>query len=134
MNILAFIGQIFNPVKDLISEYIEDPDKANELNYKMFQLQQTLSMQALEYDKALLEAKANIIQAEAKSESWLTANWRPLTMVTFLGLLVSYWLGYSPTGMTEGTLNNVFNLLQIGIGGYVVGRSAEKVLPKIMNK
>jgi len=30
--------------------------------------------------------------------------------------------------MTQDTLDNVFNLLQIGIGGYVLGRSGEKAI------
>jgi hypothetical protein len=34
--------------------------------------------------------------------------------------------------MTEATLNRVFDLIQLGLGGYIVGRSAEKVIPQIL--
>lgn len=76
-------------------------------------------------------AQSNIIIAEAKGESWLQRNWRPFMMLTFMFLLVSYWFGYSPPNMTQETLNNVFALLKLGIGGYIGGRSLEKITPHI---
>jgi hypothetical protein len=53
-------------------------------------------------------------------------------MLGFFGLLASYWLGYSPPNLSQETLGNLFDLLKIGIGGYVVGRSAEKVAPQVI--
>lgn len=47
-------------------------------------------------------------------------------MLSFLGLLFLYWFGVQPENMPESVLLAVFDLLKIGIGGYIVGRSVEK--------
>ncbi len=75
------------------------------------------------YEQATLEAKAKIIHAEASSKHWLTANWRPITMLTFLVLVVGDSLGFLPNDLNE----EAWFLLEIGLGGYVVGRSGEKI-------
>jgi hypothetical protein len=118
---MNFIDKLIKPVTELVSEFVEDKDKQNEFKAKLY-------AQVLDNDGELIKASAGIIEAEAKSESWLTANWRPVTMVSFLGLLWSYWLGYAPENLSQETLTSVFDLLKIGLGGYVVGRSGEKIV------
>lgn len=123
MSILSFIGDIFSPVKDLISEVVVDKDKANEIKYKMFEIQAKALTQALDYDKKLLESKASIIKAEADGASLLQRTWRPITMLTFLALVVCDSFGILASPLSA----EAWVLLKIGLGGYVVGRSAEKV-------
>ena len=127
MNILSFVGEIFEPITDLISESIEDKDKANNIKYKMFELQMKAASQAMDYDKQLLKAKSDIIKAEAQGASWIQRSWRPITMLTFLALVVCDSFGLLAFRLAE----EAWTLLQIGLGGYVVGRSAEKIAPKI---
>jgi hypothetical protein len=76
----------------------------------------------------VIRNQAGIITAEASGESWLQRNWRPITMLSFLGLLWAYWLGQAPDYVVENpdVVAQVFDLLKIGIGGYIVGRSVEK--------
>ena len=64
--------------------------------------------------------------AEAKGEGWLQRNWRPLTMVSFLILLFMYWFGIHPENLSDAVIMKLFDLLQIGIGGYIISRGAEK--------
>jgi len=127
MSILSFLGSVITPVTNLISEFVEDKDKANELRAKLFEIQTEAANKALAYDEELLKAKASIIQAEATGQSWMQRNWRPITMLTFLVLVVCDSFGL----LTFRLSNEAWTLLQIGLGGYVVGRSAEKVLPKV---
>ena len=50
-------------------------------------------------------------------------------MLTFLGLVV-----LDQTGMLAFRLaEEAWYLLQLGLGGYVVGRSVEKVVPSVMD-
>lgn len=49
--------------------------------------QQELTRALLEHQGEIEEAAAGIIKAEAASTHWLAANWRPLLMVTFGGLI-----------------------------------------------
>ena len=48
-------------------------------------------------------------------------------MLTFLGLVIADTFGFT----TFRLASEAWSLLQLGLGGYVVGRSAEKIIPKI---
>ena len=72
-----------------------------------------------------------MIRTEAQGESWLQRNWRPLTMMVFVGLIVGKWLGYTAPGVSEDLELRLLGLIEIGLGGYVIGRSVEKVAPVI---
>ena len=127
MNLLSFVGQIFKPISDLISEAITDKDKANEIRYKMFELQMGAAAQATEYQQELLKAQSSIVLAEAQGQSWIQRSWRPITMLTFLVLVCADSFGLLAFRLSE----EAWTLLQIGLGGYIAGRSVEKVTPKI---
>ncbi len=76
-------------------------------------------------------AIAQIISAEATSGYWLAAVWRPLTMIIFLGMIISFWFGYMPPNLNENmppVVRELFNLMKIGLGGYIGGRTIEKVM------
>ena len=75
----------------------------------------------------MVDEKSKAIEAEAKGESWLQRNWRPITMLTFLVLVVCDSFGILAFRLS----NEAWTLLQIGIGGYVVGRSGEKIVKRI---
>ena len=53
-------------------------------------------------------------------------NWRPITMLTFLALVVCDSFGW----LANPLASEAWTLLQIGLGGYVAGRSVEKVMNK----
>ena len=125
MNILGLIGQIFKPAMEMIDSVHTSTEEKLEQKAKLLDLQVTFMNQGLEYELAQLEAKAAIITAEAKSDHFLTATWRPITMLTFLALVVCDQFGLLTFRLAE----DAWTLLQIGLGGYVVGRSVEKVVP-----
>jgi hypothetical protein len=78
-----------------------------------------------------LSEKASIIREEAKSDHWLAATWRPILMLTFGALIVARWMGYSAPGITEAEILKLWDIVELGLGGYVIGRSAEKIVPSI---
>jgi len=128
MNLLQLISQIFKPAVELIDELHTSEEE------KLIQKAQTLATYAdalekgLQYEQENLKQKAAIVLAEAKSEHWLTATWRPITMLTFVALVVA-----DQTGMLHFRLaSEAWLLLQLGLGGYVVGRSAEKAVVPIV--
>ena len=41
-------------------------------------------------------------------------------------------LGWSAPGISEAEALKLWNIVEIGLGGYVIGRSAEKTLPRIV--
>ena len=116
------IGTIGGKVLDIVDDVVEDKDAANNLK---FQIQKQL----IETKFTELEAQAKIVLAEAQG-SWLQRNWRPLLMVTFAGLVVAHWFGFTAPDIPESVQNSLLNIVMIGVGGYVMGRSAEKVADK----
>ncbi|MCD6006896.1 3TM-type holin [Halomonas sp. IOP_31] len=78
-------------------------------------------------ERARLESRSNIITAEAQGESWLQRNWRPLLMMWFAALVGGYWFGLTPDNLSQDTVLALFDIVQLGVGGYIAGRSAEKI-------
>ena len=83
---------------------------------------------AMSGDLQVLQTQAGIITAEAQGDSWLQRNWRPITMLWFSGLVGAHWLGFTPPNLSEAQVVGLLDIVQVGLGGYVVGRSAEKVM------
>jgi len=80
---------------------------------------------------AVFTAQAQIVQAEAASNNWLASSWRPLTMLTFVCLIVARWFGWAAPNLSEAEYLKLWDIVQLGLGGYVIGRSVEKVVPSI---
>jgi hypothetical protein len=93
--------------------------------------QQEITLALLAQAGAIEQAAAGVVSDEAKGESWLQRNWRPLVMLTFTALIVARWLGYSAPGITEPEVLKLWDIVQLGLGGYVIGRSVEKIVPSI---
>jgi hypothetical protein len=87
--------------------------------------------QLLNHQAEIESAAAKIINTEAASTHWLAANWRPLTMLVFVGLIVARWFGWAAPGLQEAEYLKLWSIVEFGLGGYVVGRSVEKVAPSI---
>lgn len=108
-------------VGNIIDKFIPDPEAKAKAKLEL------LSEENTSWQKEL-ESKMSIIVAEAQGGSWIQRNWRPLTMLTFVGLIVARWLGFTAPGITPELESQLFDIIKIGIGGYIVGRSAEKVV------
>jgi len=125
MSILSFLSDIFKPAADLIDDLVTSDEERLKLKNEMLKLKQQMEEKVLEYETKLLDAQSSIIGKEAMGHSWLQRNWRPITMLTFLILVVLDSFAVLKNPLTE----DAWLLLQIGLGGYVVGRSAEKLIP-----
>ena len=134
MSILSMIpifGKFLDKGLNVIDKLVPDKDLANKLKTE-------IKSQAMNQDHSelveQLKAQMNIILAEAKSDSWLAANWRPLIMVLF-GVIIANnyilnpWLNalFDINVMME-IPTDMWALLKLGLGGYVIGRSAEKAI------
>lgn len=91
-----------------------------------------LQTQMLAHSATIEKAAAQVVVAEAKGESWIQRSWRPITMMSFVTIIcnnyiVVPWLntfGYPSTFLEIPP--DMWTLLQIGLGGYIVSRGAEK--------
>jgi hypothetical protein len=124
-TIVGILGRIAGTVAERIF-----PDPQHEL--KRLELQQALQAAVLERTSEIERAAAEVVKTEAQGQSWLQRTWRPITMLTFVALIVARWLGWSAPNLSEAEALKLWDIVEIGLGGYVIGRSAEKVLPVLV--
>jgi hypothetical protein len=93
--------------------------------------QQQLTLALLQQQGVISAAAADIVKTEAQSEHWLAACWRPILMLTFGALIVARWLGWSAPNLSEPEVLKLWDIVQLGLGGYVIGRTAEKIVPQV---
>ena len=103
----------------LLDKIIPDPAKRAEAKLALLEAEQSGALKEL-------EAMQAVIVAEASSEHVLTATWRPIVMLTFTGLVVAHFLGLTADNVTEQMVDGLLQIVQYGLTGYIVGRSAEK--------
>lgn len=73
------------------------------------------------YSSELSQNQTNIISRETGG-NWLQRSWRPLVMLSFAAVVL---LGTFIDIPYLGEESKFWNLIEIGLGGYVVGRSLE---------
>lgn len=76
----------------------------------------------------LLNLQTEVLKTEMQG-NWLQRSWRPIMMLSFIIFLASTWFGF--THLPDSLNNQMFDLVKIGMGGYVVGRSVEKVADSV---
>ena len=124
LGVTDLIAGIFKPAAELIDELHTSEDERLAAKGHLLDVQAAAMQRVFDYERSTLEAQANIVSSEASSEHWLTATWRPITMLTMLTLVVGDAMRWLPNPLSE----DAFTLLKIGLGGYLVGRSAEKIV------
>ena len=119
-----FSGNVISEIGKVIDNLFTSEEERLKAKNEIFKV---LKEQQLELQKL----QTNIILAEANG-NWLQRSWRPILMLAF-GFIVIYVKFIAPLfDLPIPELENEFwNLLQLGIGGYVVGRSAEKIAKSV---
>lgn len=123
LQIFSFVKEIFSPAAKLIDDVHTSDEEKMQLRNELARIENATTLKVIEYESQLLKAQTDIITAEANSASWIARNWRPITMLAFLVLVVADSLGWLPNPLAK----EAWTMLQIGLGGYVVGRSGEKI-------
>lgn len=126
--IAALVPVLADVAKKVAGNLFPDPADQLKRDQLVAELQLGVLSQSAEIDKI----SGEVIKTEAGSSNWLAASWRPLTMLTFTGLIVARWLGYSAPGISEAEILELWAIVKLGLGGYVIGRSAEKVAPQVL--
>jgi len=127
MNVLEFIAGIFKPFADLVDNVHTSTEEKMQLKNELAKTTNAVNIKLIELESQLIEAQAKVLTVEMQSDSWLGKNWRPTTMLIFVSLIVSTWLGFNASGLTEAMILKLLDIVQVGLGGYVIGRSVEKV-------
>ena len=124
------------PLAKILFSTIEKAVPDKDLQEK---LKAQLQTQLLQSHTQELQAASRIVEAEAKA-GWFASSWRPLLMYVLIFILVwNYVIGPVIKVFTGAIISfelpgDVWTLLNVGLGGYVVGRSAESVARTMANR
>ena len=125
-KILEFFStKVFKQVGDVVDDLFTSEEERLNARNKIFKVLQDaqLELQRMQTDIILAEAKGN----------WLQRSWSPILMLSF-GFIIIYtkFISQLSTSLITPVLEPEFwELLEIGIGGYVIGRSGEKIVDKL---
>jgi len=123
LGLIDLVRGIFRPAADLIDELHTSEDERLARKAQLLDTQALVMDKVLTYEREALRERAEIVKAEAQSDHWLAANWRPIVMLVFCGLAVADSVGVLASPLAP----EAWVLLQVGITGYVVARSGEKI-------
>ena len=123
---LGGITGLFKTAGDIVDNLHTSDEERLSLKNAFVELQGSVIGDVLEYQKSLNDAQATIITAEAQGKSWIQRSWRPITMLTFVVIVLMRWFGLT-VDVPESVEVELMSLIKIGLGGYVAGRSVEKV-------
>jgi len=131
MGIFDFIGELISPVTNLIGKIVTKDEDRAKVEAEIDKIKNELSVKMMEYETKIMELRSNILVAESQSQSWITRSWRPITMLTFLAIIVYQGIFVSifnlPQVNYESIPAQMWTLLTVGIGGYIAGRSVENI-------
>jgi hypothetical protein len=132
IQMLGAVAPLAKILFNTIDKAVPDKDLQEKLKAQ-------LQTQLLQSNTQELQAAAKIIEAEAKA-GWFASSWRPLLMYVLIFILVwNYVIGPVIKVFTGAVISfelpgDVWTLLNVGLGGYVVGRSAESVARTLANR
>lgn len=116
----AIIGPLLTGLLGVVDKAVEDKDQASQIKARLGEMAMSGNMKEL-------EAAASIIVAEAQGDSWLQRNWRPLLMVLFGVIIANNYIVVPIFNTPAAEIPpDMWDLLKLGVGGYVVGRTVEK--------
>ena len=147
MSALAWIGSLLEPAGKLVDSLHTSAEERGQLRAALFGAQAELAVRVLEYESRIVEAQARVITAEAQGKSWLQRSWRPVVATSF-GALVVYKMAGEPflAWLLAAMAPNVPPLpileipgwvgaaLTVCLGGYVAGRSGEKIAATLTSR
>lgn len=133
LSITSLIAGIFKPATELIDALHTSDEERLDARGRLMEVQAAVLDMSLKYEMGVLQARAKIVDSEAKSDNLLASSWRPITMLTFLALIVGRAMGWVSADFTTEEWGRLFTLMEYGLGGYVLGRSAEKVTKTVVS-
>lgn len=140
MNLFGFVREITLPIINLIDNLHTSQEEKLTLKNKLTEMQFEFQKQLLNYETKLMEAQSKVITSEIQSDSYLARNWRPLIMILF-GIIIANNYILNPYLSAMFGINvmlplpdNMWDLLKLGLTGFVLGRSGEKIVKALRNK
>ena len=128
---IPVVGKIIEKILGVVDQTVEDKDEKNRISAAIQTAVLTMDHQEVQ---TLVQEQASIIKAEATGSSWIQRSWRPLLMMLIIFIIFNNFVLFpylTAFGLKAVALQLpawMPELMKIGVGGYVIGRSGEKVV------
>jgi hypothetical protein len=119
------ISAVAGAVQSIVERVCPDPNQQLQAKVQIAQMY-------LNGDLQKLTTQAGVISAEASSSNKLASSWRPMLMYIFMAIIANNYIlapylgAMFHIGIQLSIPPDMWDLLKLGVGGYVVGRSIEK--------
>ncbi len=126
---INLITSILPIIDKVLSKYITSKEEKEKIKRE-------LTLELLENELELNRLKAKIIKSEIEGKSWLQRNWRPMLMLNFVFILFNNYVLVPYLSIFTNKVKildfpeQFWSLLIVGVGGYIAGRSIEKIKGK----
>jgi hypothetical protein len=140
-------GGIVDSIGNVIGKFVTDPNAKLAAQLEVSKIANDYQVQLLQADKEFAVQQASVVIAEAKSESWISRNWRPIFSLTLTSIVAFNFVLAPIINMFASTCvpnaagvvtcvgrlkaldipPNMWGLLTLCLSGYIVGRSVEKI-------
>jgi hypothetical protein len=131
LGLIAEIGtSILGPLFGVIDQAVPDKDLAT-------RLKADIQVAVLKIQEKTLDSQKEVIIAEAGGESYIQRTWRPWFMVFLMFNIAAsmlaglFGLADRMTDAWASIPGPAWTLMQVGIGGYIGGRTIEKVAKSV---
>ncbi len=118
---------------DIVGEGLKIINKFVPDSAQAAKLEAALHSEFMKFEEKFIEAKRDVIVAELNSKSWIARNWRALMMLMLVFIifnnfvLVPYAAALGFPVVELAIPPDMWQLLQIGVGGYLAKQTAEGV-------
>jgi len=130
------VSGAIEPVTNLIGDMHTSEEEKMKATKAIKEVENEITSKVIELHEKELEAKKEIIVAEAKG-SWLQRNWRPILMLTIVAIVANNYIIYPYLSMfTDNVVvlelpSKLWNLMLVGVGGYVGTEGAKEVAGRV---
>lgn len=140
MNVVDIVSTIISPITTMVDKITTTKEEKIALQNELARIKNEFLSKALNYEAEITKIQSEVVKTEAKGKSWIQRIWRPITMLVFVAIifnnyiLMPYFKALFGWGVELDVPPDLWELIKLGLGGYIFGRSAEKVVKELKGK
>lgn len=136
-----FLKPLVGGVVENLDKLITSDDERLKARNELVRLENDLEKSINEHVTEVVKCQKETLLIELNSGNWIARNWRPVLMflimiiiafnyviLPFIGLIVNIFNLNAFPPAPEVIPDQLWSLLQISLGGYILGRSGEKIV------
>ena len=123
------LGAILDIGSQLVDKFFPDPQQAEQAKLKLLEMQQTGELAQLNADVAEQHEVTERLKADMGSDSWLSKNIRPMTLIAILiGYFTFAGLSAAKIDVNESYVQLLGQWGMLIMSFYFGGRTLEKIM------